>query len=213
MLTGPKLSGSIATHRITVSSMNRNYLHKFSGQKTKTYAIALVVILVVIFALVKFNPFQGSSSSASSNSKTAIKDPISTLTLNKEFKFPLKDEKSETVGEIKYIIESAEIRDEIIIKGKKAYAVDGKAFLVFNLKIVNDSNKNISMATKDYVRLIVNGNENEPLSPSIHNDPVVVDAISVKPTRIGFSIDKSDKDLKIKVGEIKGEKTTLDIKF
>lgn len=193
--------------------MYKNYLHKFSSSRTKFYTVTLIVILVVLFALIKINPFQASSPQNTTSSRAGIKDALSTLPLNREFKFPLKDDKSETVGEIKYIIENAELRDEIIIKGKKAYAVNGKVFLVLNLKIVNDSNKNISMSTKDYTRLFVNNNESEPLSPSIHNDPVVIDAISVKPTRIGFSISKSDKDLKIKVGEIKGEKTTLEIKF
>lgn len=193
--------------------MYRNYLQRFSSSKAKTYGIILIVILVVIFAVIKFNPFNSQTPSAATSSKTSIKEALATITLNKEFKFPLKDDKGETVGEIKYIIESAELRDEIIIKGRKAYAVSGKEFLVLNLKIVNESNKNISMATKDYTRLFINNKENEPLSPSIHNDPVVVDAISIKPTRIGFSISKSDKDMKIKVGEIKGDKTTIDIKF
>lgn len=193
--------------------MYRNYLQGFRESKTKTYGITLIVILVLIFALVKLNPFTPQSPKTSTGTKTSINEPLATLLLNKEFKFPLKDDKGEVVGEIKYIIENAELRDEIIIKGKKAYAVSGKEFLVLNLKIVNESNKNISMATKDYARLFLNNNESEPLSPSIHNDPVVVDAISVKPTRIGFSISKADKDIKIKVGEIKGDKTTIDIKF
>lgn len=194
--------------------MERNYIRRLNNSRTRAYFITAVVLLVAIFLMVKFNPFAGGKSpSVSGNSKAVIKDALSTLALNREFKFPLKDEKNETVGEIKYIIENAELRNEIIIKGRKAYAVKGRVFLILNLKIVNDSNKNISMSTKDYARLFVNGNENEPLSPSIHNDPVVVDAISVKPTRIGFAINESDKDIKIKVGEIKGEKTTVDINF
>lgn len=194
--------------------MYRNYLQKLNGSKTRSYAIALIVIAFAIFAFIKIIPFHPTNvSGGAASSKTSIKNALATVPINKEFKFPLKDDKNETVGEIKYIVESAELRDEIIIKGKKAYAVDGKVFLVFNLKVVNESNKNISMATKDYTRLFINNNESEPLSPSIHNDPVVIDAISVKPTRIGFSIGKSDKDLKIKVGEIKGEKTTIEVKF
>lgn len=193
--------------------MYRNYIQRFRNSNAKTYGITLIIILVVIFALIKLNPFKPQSAKTVTSSKTSINKALATAVLNKEFKFPLKDDKGEIVGEIKYIIENAELRDEIIIKGKRAYAVDGKEFLVLNLKIVNESNKNISMSTKDYTRLFLNKNENEPLSPSIHNDPVVVDAISVKPTRIGFSISKPDKDIKIKVGEIKGEKTTIDIKF
>lgn len=193
--------------------MERNYLRRFNNTKTRAYVIIAIVVFIAGFLLIKYNPLVPNKQQASSSSKAVLKDALKTLPLNKEFKFPLKDDKNETVGEIKYVIENAELRDEIIIKGRKAYAVAGRVFLVLNLKIVNDSNKTISMSTKDYVRLFLNGNENESLSPSIHNDPVVVDAISVKPTRIGFAINSSDKDIKIKVGEIKGEKTTIDIKF
>lgn len=192
----------------------RNYLRRLKNSKFKLYIIAGAAIVVVLVLLFKFNPFSGTvKSQAASNNKAVIKDALATQPLNKEFKFPLKDDKGETVGEIKYIIETAEIRDEIIVQGRKASAVAGRTFLILNLKIVNDSNKTISMNTKDYVRLFVNANEGEPLSPSIHNDPVVVDAISVKPTRIGFAINESDTKLQIKVGEIKGEKTTIDLEL
>ena len=193
--------------------MERSYIRRLNNSKTRAYIIIAAVILIAGFVLIKFNPFPLTKPQTATNNKTVLKDAIKTLPLNKEFKFPLKDEKNETVGEIKYIIENAELRDEIIIKGRKAYAVDGRNFLILNLKIVNDSNKTISMSTKDYARLFLNGNENEPLSPSIHNDPVVVDAISVKPTRIGFAINETDKNIKIKIGEIKGDKTTVDINF
>jgi len=189
-----------------------NYLRRVKNSKYKTYGIGLVVILAVVALLVVLNPFSSKSSQAAFTAdKNAVRDALAVQDLNKEFKFPLKDDKGETVGEIKYIVENVELRDEIVVKGRKASAVSGRAFVVFNLKIVNDSNKNISMNTKDYVRLFVNNNDNEPLSPSIHNDPVVVDAISVKPTRVGFAINKSDKDLKIKVGEIKGDKETIEL--
>lgn len=193
--------------------MERNYLKRLNSTKTRGLIIITAVLVIGLFLLVKFNPLQSNNPKTQTSNKTAIRDAIATLPLNKEFKFPLKDEKSETVGEIKYFIENAEIRDEIVIKGRKASAVKGRTFLILNLKIVNDSNKTISMSTKDYVRLSVNGNETELLAPTIHNDPVVVDAISTKPTRIGFAINESDKNLKIKVGEIKGEKVALDINF
>jgi hypothetical protein len=190
----------------------RSYLRRFKNSKFKIYSIGAAVVIIAVFLLITFNPFSTNNSQASAgNNKAVLKDALATQTLNQEFKFPLKDEKDAVMGEIKYVIENAELRDEIIVKGTKASAVAGKTFLVLNLKITNETNQNISMNTKDYVRLFVNGNENEPLSPSIHNDPVVVDAISVKPTRVGFAINESDKNLKLKVGEIKGEKQTIDL--
>lgn len=193
--------------------MYRPNFRRLHNSKVKIYAALAAALVVIIFLIVRSQPFTASDTQVKSSGKATISDALKTMPLNKEFKFPLKDDKGETVGEIRYIIESAELRDEIIIKGQKAYAVKGKLFMVLNLKIINESSKNISMSTKDYARLFVNNNESEPLSPSIHNDPVVVDAISVKSTRIGFTINENDKDLKIKVGEIKGDKTIVDIKF
>ena len=164
------------------------YFRRFKNPKIKTYGIGAAVIIVVVALLVIFNPFSSGGPKATSNSKTTIKSALATQSLNKEFQFPLKGEKDTVIGQIKYVIENAELRDEIIVKGKKANAVSGRTFLVLNLKITNETNQTISMNTKDYVRLFVNGNDQEPLSPSIHNDPVVVDAISFQPTKKSFSI-------------------------
>lgn len=187
------------------------YLRRFRNSKIKTYGIGIAVIAAVIVLLVVINPFSSRGSAVAGTNKTVIQDALATQTLNKEFKFPLKGEKDQVLGDIKYVIENAELRDEIVVKGKKATAVAGRTFLILNIKVTNDTNQTISMNTKDYVRLFVNGNEQEPLSPSIHNDPVVVDAISVKPTRVGFTINESDIQLKLKVGEIKGEKQSIDL--
>ncbi len=187
-----------------------NYGRKSITSKLSAYKkplLGIAVLAVVLFLVVRFNPFSGdNNSSVAGASKTVIKDAVAKQDLNREFRFPLKDEKGGVLGEIKYVVENAELRDEIVVKGKKASAVAGRTFLVLNLKVTNDTNQTISMNTKDYVRLFINGNDNEPLSPSIHNDPVVVDAISVKSTRIGFAINESDNQLKLKIGEIQGEK-------
>jgi len=195
-----------------IQIMERSYLRRLNVSKVKIYIFATIAIIIAGFLFFKFSPFL-SKTSTTSESKTTIRDAKATINLNREFKFPLKNDKGDVIGEIKYVIENVELRDQIIIKGRKASAVQGRVFLVLNLKVVNDSNKTISMNTKDYARLSVNGNENELLAPSIHNDPVVIDAISTKPTRIGFAISEDDKDLKIKIGEIQGEKTNIDIKF
>ena len=68
------------------------------------------------------------------------------------------------------------------------------------------------MNTRDYVRLTVN-NGSEWLAPDIHNDPVEIQAISTKYTRIGFPISDTDKKLKLQIGEINGDKEIVDLKL
>jgi hypothetical protein len=73
--------------------------------------------------------------------------------------------------------------------------------------------KGIEINSRDYVRLIVDGNTKEMLAPEIHNDPVEAQAISTKYTRVGFPINTSDKNLVLQVGEINGPKQTIKLEF
>jgi hypothetical protein len=174
--------------------------------------ILLVILLVAGFLLVvKFltRNNQGSVAGETIN----VSDAKKTLDLNKEFGVPLKTSDGDELSSIKYLLEKAEIRDEIIYKGKRATAVEGRDFLIVNLKITNDYTKPIELRSRDYIRLSVNGNESEWLAPDIHNDPVEIQAISTKLTRVGFPINESDANLVLQVGEIDGEKEKIPLSF
>lgn len=172
--------------------------------------IASIIVLMVVVGGIFFL-FSKPGSKKEPISDTKVKAATATQDINKEFTFPLKDSEGEEVNKIGYEIEKAELRDEIVVKGQKAQAVDGRTFLIISLKITNNHNQAIQMNTRDYVRLSVNGNEEEWLAPDIHNDPVEIQAISVKKTRLGFPINDSDKDLVLQVGEINGDKEKVEL--
>ncbi|KKQ37535.1 MAG: hypothetical protein US53_C0016G0003 [Candidatus Woesebacteria bacterium GW2011_GWA1_37_7] len=173
------------------------------------YAIILAVLLVVITLGLKV--FNKSDNSSIDNKKVELKPAWGSQTLNKEFSFPLKNSEGEEVSSIKYFIDNAELRDEIIVKGKQAQSVKGRTFLILNIKVKNEFTQSIEINTKDYVRLSVGGNDTEWFAPDIHNDPLEVQAISTEPTRLGFAINESDKNLTIAVGEINGEKEKIQL--
>lgn len=133
--------------------------------------------------------------------------------LNKEFKFPIKDANDKELSKIKYAIEAASLQDEILVKGQRARAVKGRTFLIIDLKITNTYKQGIQINSRDYVRLTSNNNSDELVAADIHNDPVEVQAISTKTTRIGFPINETDKDLELQVGEINGKKETVKLTF
>lgn len=147
--------------------------------------------------------------SSTSENQQSVLGARATQDINKDFEFPVKDDTGIKVASFKYTIESAELRDQIIVKGQTATAVNGRTFLIINLKITNDKDKAININTRDYIRLSVNGNKDEWLAPDIHNDPVEVQAISTKYTRVGFPINTSDKNLLLRVGEIDGDKQNI----
>lgn len=140
--------------------------------------------------------------------KVSILGAKASQELNNEFSFSLYNEEGEEVSKLRFNIEKAELRDEIIVKGQRARSVSGRTFLVFNLKITNDYTLPMTIQSKDYLRLSVNDN-GEWLAPDVHSDPIEVQSQSTKITRVGFAINDSDKNLKVRVGEINGEKQEI----
>jgi hypothetical protein len=185
--------------------MKRNF------KKNKYFYIPLGLIVLLLLAGLFFmirNANSTSSIPGVTDDRLELKKPIATQTLNKTFAFPLKDAQGKEVSKIRYTIERAELRDEIIVKGQRATSVKGRTFLIFPIKVTNSYNQPIELNVRDYVRLTVN-NSTEKLAPDIHNDPVEVQAISTKQTRLGFPINDTDTNLVIQVGEINGSKETI----
>ncbi|MDO8498393.1 MAG: hypothetical protein Q7S44_01260 [bacterium] len=195
--------------------VNLNFLNRLSLGNRVSEKKLLAVIVILLFAgvvLTVLSKTRTASVTSDSSQKVQIQPAKATLSLSKEFSFPVKDDSGKQIGEIKYLMESAEKRDEIIVKGQKATSVGERTFLILNLKLSNNSNSGVELKTRDFVRLSIN-NGSEWLAPDIHNDPVEVQAISTKYTRLGFPINDSDTNLKVQVGEINGEKQVFDLNF
>ena len=167
----------------------------------------LILVVALFFLLTK--------RSASKSQVTLPEQPASTAwkstNVNREFEFPILDTNGVEVSRFKYTLIAEELRDQIIVNGQTATAVNDRTFLIVTIKVTNPLDKNIQVNTRDYIRLIRNGNAGEQLAPDIHNDPVEIQAISTKYTRVGFPINKTDTNLQLQIGEIKGTKETVDI--
>jgi len=181
--------------------------------------IVLPLLIILIFSAVLINLIRNLSGLQSVSNESvlsvSIPKPVAQENLNKSFKFPLKDEDGENAGTFDYVIENAELRKQIVVKGQRATSVEGRIFLILNLKITNNLDKAIQLNTRDYVRIVVNNNDAELLAADIHNDPVEVQAISTKYTRLGLAISEENakNPITIQVGEIDGEKQTIEINF
>lgn len=146
------------------------------------------------------------------DNRTTIQAPKATVPINRNFTFNITNN-GQTLGKIDYFLDGAELRNEIVVKGQTATAVRGRTFLIINLKLKNDQKTPITLNTSNFIRLSVNDNLKEWLAPDIHNDPVEIQAISTKLSRVGFPISDTDTKLKLQVGEIDGDKTVVDLKF
>jgi flagellar basal body-associated protein FliL len=194
---------------------NSNHSGSPSSKFKKLIPVALIVIIVGIIIVISTNTLRAVSgrSNTNSDSRVTIQDAKAKVDINKEYAFPINDAEGNEVTRLKYTVENAELRDEIIVKGTRANAVKGRTFLVLNLKLVNEYDKPIQINARDYVRLSVNGNNEELLAADIHNDPVSVQPISTKTTRLGFPINDSDRNLILKAGEIAGSKEDIQLNF
>ena len=179
------------------------------NSKKLLVGILIIITLIIVVNLAKKTSLFGNSN----RDQIEIKGARASAELNREFNFPLINDKGEELSKITYILEKAELRDEIVVEGKRATAIKGRTFLVITLKIANNYGQSIKINSKDYMRLSVNGNKEEWLAPDIHNDPVEVQAISTKFTRLGFPMNDNDRDLVLRVGEIKGNKEEIPLNF
>lgn len=195
--------------RDSTQSGLRNNFKKFNNPTYIIGAIAVILFVLVLFLLAR----QQSSTVLQYDDQRA-EAPLAKAkqVLNKTFYFPLKDAKGTEISKIVYTIQDAQLQDEIIVKGQRARAVKGRTFLVLNVKIKNDHKQTIEISSRDYVRLSLNDSK-ELLAADIHNDPVQVQAISTKYTRIAFPINDSDKNLILHIGEISGKKEELELNF
>lgn len=211
------LSGKIQQYAVldTVNKQHaaRNGLRKLKKSFFLPLGVVLLVLIGVIAFILSSNNNQSPTNVLGANDqRIEVRQALAKQTIDKNFSFPLKDSSGKEVSKVKYKILDAELRDEVIVDGKRATAIKGRMFLIVNLKITNDYGKTIQVNTRDYVRMSVNNN-GENLAPEIHNDPVEIQANSTKYTRLGFPINDTDKDLKLSVGEIEGKKETVKLNF
>jgi hypothetical protein len=192
----------------------KKFQRYFKNSRYLTFAIVVVVVFIIaivgISSVVRKSTTNATPTSAATSQQQAnIAKPIATETLNKTFQFPLKDATGKTVSNIQYEIISAEFDNQVVVKGQLATAIQGKTFLVLNLQITNSYDKAVQLNTRDYIRLVVDGNKNQKLAATIHNDPVDVEPISTTFTRLGFPVSTNFKTLALEVGQIDGSKQTI----
>lgn len=181
-------------------------------KKPMIIALAIFVLLLIGAGFFLTQTSKKIIANNQSDKRAEVPDAKSRQIINRPIDFPIKDSTGKEVTKIHYSIENAELHDQIVVQGQRATSVKGKTFLVINLKLTNDFDKPIQLNTKDYIRLTRNESQ-EQLAADIHNDPVTIQPISTKYTRLGFAINDTDKNLQLHVGEINGAKTTIDIKF
>lgn len=197
-------------------TLRKNTTKLFSGTKgvlSKKNIGILVALLFVIGALgVGWRAVKGRTAATSGTQSSGVAPDALTTSVEREFSFNVYDQQKELSDPVRYTITTAQLTKQIIIKGQKANAVNGRTFLILNLKLVNDFDKSLFLNTRNYLRVQPAGTDDR-LAAEIHNDTVEVQPLSTKLTRIGLPVDDGIKDFTLYVGELEGEKEAINITF
>ncbi|MGI5827629.1 MAG: hypothetical protein ACOX6V_01250 [Patescibacteria group bacterium] len=199
----------------------RVFPHISSGESSYKRFVYIAIALFAVGAVIAGNGFISRSrntqasdlTTSQTDSKNVIPSPQpkAIKEINQNFSFTLGTGRDTTT--VDYTIENAELVDEIIIGGQRARAVSGRMFLILNLKITNTNNQGIQINTRNFVRVARETIPDEWLAPDIHNDPVEVQAVSTKQTRVGFPVSSTDQAFTLRVGPIDGEKNDINLSF
>lgn len=185
---------------------------KFNKKNIGTFAFIAIVGLAIFFSTRVVLKQIAASRARGVLGNTTSTPSTATKAIDREFSFVVYDKNKELADPIRYIIDTVQLTDQIIIQGQRATAVKGRKFLIVNLKLINDSEQSLFLNTRNYVRVQPEGSQDK-LAPEIHNDTVEVQPLSTKLTRIGLPVDETDKNFILFVGELDKDKEQINISF
>lgn len=198
-----------STVQSTVGRITADRKTVLNKKKIGTY-LFIAIVAVAVIAGIRM-ALSRTVTSAVSQTGAVAADAI-TVPIEREFSFNVFDKDKQLSDPVKYILTSAQLTKQIIIKGQKATAVKGRTFFILNLKLVNEFDQSLFLNTRNYIRVQPAGTEDK-LAPEIHNDTVEAQPLSTKLTRIGLPVDETVKEFTLFVGELEGEKEQISVKF
>lgn len=207
MMDSASSSFTSSSHDGAASS--RLGMRKFKKFMKESKVLPFIIVGILFLILLGFGlkkvltkpSVMGTTTTQSTDGRVQLKKPIATESVKKEFSFPLKDTNGKEVSRIKLVVVNIELRDQIIIQGKIANTTVGKNVLIANLELTNNYTKPISINSRNYFRLKKN-NDTKLYDPKIHNDPIDVQPVSTTSTRIGFTVDDTDSNFILRVGDV-----------
>lgn len=171
-----------------------------------------LVTISLIALLILFGASRILSEKINKNQKTTPSQ-VQKVPLDKSLDFYGLDMNGKSTREkIKMTFVSAETSNEVLVKDQTYTAKAGKAFLLINMELQNDTTEKLNIIPGDLIRLSI-GSDDKKYAPDLHNNAVLVAPISVKNDRVGFVIDSGVKNIKLFVGELEKKKEEVEIKF
>ena len=169
--------------------------------------VGLVVLILVVGG---FWLYKSKSPSSIAGEATYIAEGPQ-VTIGKKFNIAIRDsEGTDTGSALSVNTTHLERTEKVLYQGKPLVAKSGKDFLVINLEVENSTNDRLTVRPVDFYRLI--DDSGKSYAADIQTEDVKVQAQSSKKTRVIYIIGDNQKNIKLVIGEIRGEnKETIEV--
>lgn len=102
-------------------------------------------------------------------------------------------------------------QEEVLIRGQRAQAKNGKVFLVFEIALRNDTGSILYLDPVDLVRWIET--DRDYIAPQVSQGNLEVRPQSTKKSNLGFVVPDGQKKFSFQVGELEGEKENFEVEL
>jgi len=174
----------------------------------------VLVLIIIVIGLIGFglSSRRGEQKQDESGEQSGSENVnLGAVEVGASFTFLATDSRGNDGGEVNFRITKAEKTKEVLVQGRPANAKGEKAFLVLHIEIDNSETEKRYIAPVDVLRLV--GEDDEKFAPDIHSEVVEIQPISTKITRVGFVVSESQNSFVLQIGELEGEKQSLEINF
>lgn len=177
------------------------------GVSKKVFIVAAVILIVAVGA---WYFTQNNGTNGASDPSNINLAPNGTANLNKKVEFPIRDKDGKETGtKLAVTFTSIERADKILYGGKPLTAKQGKDFIIANIEIENTTKDRLTVRPVDFIRLV--DAEGRNYAPDIQTNSLKVEPLSIKNTRTMFIVSENMKTLKFLIGEINGNRETVEV--
>lgn len=181
-------------------------MERNKSMNTKKTLILKIIVALVVLAGVGFAAnifFFGDRADKASAQKGVTP-------LQESYTFTARDSQGNLTNQVVDLkFTGAHMEQEVLVRGQKANARNGKGFFLLDIAVTNDTNNVLYLNPLDLVRLI--DSEEIKLAPQVHQGMLEVRPQSSKTTNLGFVVVNDRKNFTIQVGELSAQKETFNV--
>lgn len=178
---------------------------------TSSKLFKILFLLLVLFIGYKTIRPRLSQKEVAIQQPASVKPAKATTEVKKSFKFSASKIAGKGEEEVNFTITTAELKDEIKVKGVPRKANKGNLFLLLRLEIENESTNRLSLTPADLIRLV--GENEKKFAPDFHNATIIIDPISVRKDLVSFIVSQEQRKFTLLVGELEKEKEKVEVNF